>query len=192
MKVAHLKSGFTVIELLAVVMIIAMLAAFTVRGGGLSFGNSVLDTSSNDVVYALRFARLLAIEKQIYVRVTFDQESGKIALVKSVMNEESAEVTQTLVDDRTVKRLQLHKDVQLVNISAMNQLGLDDGESMGMTSEIIFAPNGRSKGVMITLMHQGHRSFVKIAAATGKISIIRGEQNKKPDNLFEVIDLEAM
>jgi|GEM_PF-4919304 len=192
MKPNDRQSGFTVIELLAVVVIISMVAAFSLRGGGFSFGHSVLDSSANDVVYALRFGRLLAIEKQIYVRVKISSDDGKIVLLQSVMNDESSEVELVAVQDRSVAHLQLQEDVALLSISQMSQEESGNDDTFDFANEIIFSPNGLCKGVMITLGEGENKSYIKIAAATGKVSVTRSEGNAVNDKLFEVVDLEAI
>lgn len=68
----HNKNGFTLIELVIAMVMIAIFAAFAVPGIGAAVPGIALKSAANDLASDMRFARSLAVKNQETVTMSFD------------------------------------------------------------------------------------------------------------------------
>ena len=88
MNIRH-RSGFTMIELLIVTVLIGLIAALAVPEFAGAIQKIRWHSISNDIVSALRLARSSAIAKQTQFGVDFDTENGRITVFKDMVNKSS-------------------------------------------------------------------------------------------------------
>ena len=74
-------SGFTLVELLLVVVIMMLAAALAVPSFVRSYRGAKLRTSARAIVMSHRYARGMAVLKQINVAVLYDAKKGSIEIV---------------------------------------------------------------------------------------------------------------
>ena len=88
MNIRH-KSGFTMIEMLIVTVLIGLIAALAVPEFAGAIQKIRWHSISNDIVSALRLARSSAIAKQTQFGVDFNTENGTITVFKDMVNKSS-------------------------------------------------------------------------------------------------------
>ncbi len=75
------KSGFTLIELILVVTIMAIMAGAIVPNLGSHLTGDTIKNASQSLSYIIRYARSVAVEQSIKTKIVFSQESGEIAFM---------------------------------------------------------------------------------------------------------------
>ncbi|MFC1497387.1 Tfp pilus assembly protein FimT/FimU [Verrucomicrobiota bacterium] len=90
-RLMHKQSGFTLIELMLVLMILGFVAAVTVPMLSGSIGKNRLRTASGTVVTAGRYARSMAVLRQQDVALIFDIDSGTVSVVSASIPGQSSE-----------------------------------------------------------------------------------------------------
>ena len=146
------KKGYTFIELLIVIAIIAILSAGVVFSFGYSYRNK-LENSAKILASDLSWARFSAISKGIYYAVEF---------YPSYKTKNWEYRIKRGKDQKIVKQVLFEKGIHIVNVNFPNMVG-----------NLYFYPNGSpSSGGTITLQDaMKEMIFVKIEAAVGRIRV---------------------
>ena len=139
-------SGFTLIELMVVLAVLALALALAMPTLGRLMPGLELQTEARDVASALREARAQAI--------------GQNAEVAVVVN---AERRAVLIGDRRVVQLTSRAEI----LPAANRA--DAGGSAG--PQIRFFPDGSSSGGQVTLLLDERKRHVLVDWLTGAISV---------------------
>ena len=86
-KIRDKRYGFTIVEMLLVVVVIALIAG---ASGGIWLGtykNMLARKSAREFLLAAKYARILAIERQSPCRIILDAENNKFWLVINEFSE---------------------------------------------------------------------------------------------------------
>ena len=86
MKLFKQKQGFTLLELLTVMVIIGIIAAMAMPNFDLSIKKIRFKSASNTVISGLRLARSAAISQKIQHGVNFDADNNVISVFKDETN----------------------------------------------------------------------------------------------------------
>jgi len=154
------ERGFTLLELLVVILIIGFVIAVSVPS--LSRGTAAVElrTAGRDVVNCLRYAREKAITEQVGIQVAVDRESRKVLLL--------AEAGQG------VRSYVLPESVHF------GRLALTDGEGLD-TLNLRFLPNGSSERAEIELRSRtGAQLWLVTDPITGGARILPGADRREP------------
>ncbi len=139
------QDGYTFLEVLVVVAIIAAVATLGIQAINVTRASSERDRVVSDVEKALWFERLSA------------QERGRPSKLE-------IDVTKNmLASQATSKIVQLPSKVRLRFVGSENQL-LSNSKA-----EVVFFPDGSSSGGDIYLEHEQHTALVRIEWLTGRI-----------------------
>lgn len=82
------KEGFTILELMVVLLLVALLAGITAPATSRFLSNLNFREQTGKVLASLRYARLMAIAKGQQVSVTFDDSNGRIVYLSGAVNEQ--------------------------------------------------------------------------------------------------------
>jgi prepilin-type N-terminal cleavage/methylation domain-containing protein len=168
------KSGFTIIEVLVVITIIALLAGV---GGGFHIGTYkrvLVEKTARDLFLAAKYARIIAIEKQKSCKLELDTTNGGFFLTYDEFNEETGKTEQTVVRDMYSKPVEFASAVKFEDIQ-ITSIGLEETEEM---TEIVFLPNGTAQPAIIQIGDGENHYTVNIYAATGKAAVQPGTAEK--------------
>ncbi len=124
----YTKSGFTIIEVLVVITIIALMASV---GGGYYMGTykrMLVKKAARDFILAAKYARIMAIERQKPYRIEMDTTNGGFSLATDQLNEETEQTAIVFSPNGTAQ-------------SAVIQIG--DGENHYTVN--IYAATGKAK-----------------------------------------------
>lgn len=161
--------GFTIVEVLLVVTLLALLAGV---GGGIYVGtykNMLAKKSARDFLLAAKYARIMAIERQIPCRIELD-EAG-FCLVVEQFNEETKQIEQVIVRDLYFKPVEFAGDVEFEDIQ-IESIGLEEATEGRRT--IVFSPNGTAQSAVVQIGDGKNHYTVSISAATGKAKMYAG------------------
>ncbi|MBF0226090.1 MAG: GspH/FimT family protein [Desulfobacterales bacterium] len=159
MKVIYNNKGFTLIELIVVLIIIAVSSALVAPRFLSSFSNINLRTAVKKISASLRYARNIAISQKKNIKVVFDLENKKVFI--------SSETTRIFSDIDEMQK----------NDPEFRFYSLPDGVSIKNTNEInffevIFFPKGSNTGGEIMLENEhGKTITIKINYILGTIKI---------------------
>ena len=82
------KSGFTLLELMVVLLLVALLAGVTAPAIGRFMNNLNFREQTANILASLRYARLMAITNGQQVSVTLDDSNGRIVYLSGAVTEE--------------------------------------------------------------------------------------------------------
>jgi general secretion pathway protein H len=164
-----MKKGFSLIELLVVLVLISVFSAFVGVNVAGSLANMGLKTASKKVAASLRYARSRAITESIPYVALLDLNQNRMTikpdLISSGSEKEAGDSTNRKKSD--VKRYDLPEDVKF-----KNALTFQGTESDSRFFAVVFMPNGCSSGGTIFLENdREHESAVKIDFVTGTVRV---------------------
>jgi prepilin-type N-terminal cleavage/methylation domain-containing protein len=157
------NKGFTMLEMMIVVVAIGIIAALMVPGFGKTMDRLKLKTAGRDVVSAIRLARSDAVSQKGQHGVYFDYNSGNYIIFRDVVNPSS--FTYDLGQDSVVLIKELPKSVHLGYVSFPN-------------STIVFKTNGSAStsGQVYMSSYGQYEGYltVDVLGSTGRVKLILG------------------
>ncbi len=165
-----MQKGFSLIELLVVLVLISVFSAFVGVNVAGSLGNMGLKTASKKVAASLRYARSCAITESIPYVALLDLNQNRMTIkpewVSSGGEKEAGDAGSNL-KETGAKHFDLPEDVKF-----KNALTFDGAESDSRFFAVVFMPNGCSSGGTIYLENnRGRGSTVKIDFITGTVRV---------------------
>lgn len=186
-KVKQMPYGFTIAELLAVIILISLIAGM---GGGIYAGTykkMLVGKAADDILLAAKYARILAIEKQKPCRMEFDLVNNGFQLTLDGLEDKTRQSQSATVRDLYFKPVQFSGDVKVENIQII-PFGSESERDSEEQTEIVFQPNGTAEFAVITVGDGKNHYTVSISAATGKVKMYPGTaENVK----IGTVDLDA-
>jgi prepilin-type N-terminal cleavage/methylation domain-containing protein len=192
--------GFTLIEILVVIAIIAIIAT---ASSGLyqgTFKNMQLEKAAKEIYLAAKYARLAAVEKQTEFRLAIDKVENKIYVVYERMNPETEELEKTIASNPytkpvtlpngvTIQDVKIVRSIQLIEDNKKGNLKDEDNEDEEDFGEVVvFTAYGTADSAVIKIGNERTSYTVSISPATGKVKIVRGETELPMD----IIDLDEL
>lgn len=161
--------GFTLLELLVVLVLISILSALLAPRVGNSIRNMTLTGAAQKIAASLRYARSKAVsEKETYIAV-LDLKNSNLSIF-TAQGYAAVSVPKLSVDVKEkssrVKVYDLPEGVQLAKIKS-GQRETDSG-----LFQILFFPNGSTSGGWILLMNDvGKRCRIEVDVITGAVRL---------------------
>lgn len=178
-------SGFTVVEVLLVVVIIALIAS--VSGGFYAgtYKNMLAKKSARDFLLAAKYAKITAIERQSPCKIEVDTANNRFGLVIEQFNEETGETEQVMVRDFYFKPVKFGGDIKFEDIrikSADSEEGFEADEQ----NTIVFSPNGTARSALVQIGDGKNHYTVSISAATGRAKMHFGTAKEVKTNTVDL------
>jgi len=187
LKLKKSEHAFTIAEILAVVMIIALLAGL---GGGMyvgTFKKSLVRRAGKDFLLAAKYARIKAIEQGSSCVIEIGEDKQSFALVVREFDEFSGESERREIRDLYTRPVTFEEDVEFeqVNIEGQQEsfFLLDDGEN----KRIEFAPDGTARNAVVQIGDKKTHFTVVITGSTGQVTMREGTVDEVES---KVIDLD--
>jgi prepilin-type N-terminal cleavage/methylation domain-containing protein len=176
--------GFTIIELLLVVSIIALMAG---ASGAMYFGTykrMLVEKAAREVLLAAKYARVIAIEKQTRCKLLLDNTNNRYLLTVPGAGSQ-ADGADNVITDQYAKPRQFAGDVKFEEIQITSRALASDGAAEDV---VVFRPNGTADMTVLQIGDGKNHCTVYISAATGKGRIESGEAMETG---LEVLDLDV-
>ena len=176
--------GFTIIELLLVVSIIALMAG---ASGAMYFGTykrMLVEKAAREVLLAAKYARVIAIEKQTGCKLLLDDTNNRYLLTVPGAGSQ-ADGAENVITDQYAKPRQFAGDVKFEEIQITSRARAGN---VGAEGVIVFRPNGTADMAVLQIGDGKNHCTVYISAATGKGRIESGEAMETG---LEVWDLDV-
>ena len=163
-----MKKGFSLIELLVVLVLISVFSAVVGVNVAGSLGNTTLKTASKKVAASLRYARSRAITESVAYVALVDFNKNRVTVKPdSASSENEKDSGESSSTESRVKHYDLPDEVTF-----KNALTYDGGESDSRFFAVVFMPNGCSSGGTLFLENNRERqSLVKIDFVTGTVLV---------------------
>jgi len=185
-SVALFQTGFTIVEVLLVVAIIALVAGL---GGGFyggTYKRMLVEKAARDFVLTAKYARMMAVEKQKPYEIRLDVENNGILLVTRRWDEQNEQTEQVIVRDLYCKPVEFGSGVVFEAIQIVPADSQTASETEG--EMIVFSPKGTAQSALVQLGDGRNHYILYVSAATGRTKMLYGTA----DNVrVGTIDLDA-
>jgi prepilin-type N-terminal cleavage/methylation domain-containing protein len=164
---AHAQRGFTLIELMVVVAIVALLSAFLLSLSGRTYGANA-GTYSEQMVQTLSFARMRAVSTRRIHTVVIQPSQLLIYQADTTGFADDNDLT----DDAFVERASVPSTLSIWNFSTTvyPSSGTTVTQNTGLSTTIKFKPDGSSTGGTFFLADNGPGRYrVIVYRATGSV-----------------------
>jgi len=181
--------GFTLIELMIVIVIMGFILAFAGPRIAKSLGGLSLKTTAKKVAATLRYARSQAVNTGQIYNVIFDSEKNRVIVLRSQQSlvsdmtsndnatdeeesgdEDSAEAALPKMPRQEIKVCPLPDGITFSKISIAD--AEFEGEEGDEIYQMAFFPNGTSHGAEIILTDSRERMFrIDVNFITGAVSV---------------------
>ena len=162
-------SGFTLFELLVVILIISLISAFVMPRMAASLPGVQLKSTTRAVAASLRFARSKAVSESKPHVAIFDYSQKRLA-VEPIENPMDALQLDSLRE--ILNRSQLDRVYEIpdeIELTVMNNDGVEENTDL---FPILFLPRGDSTGAKIILQNPRQRKYtVTVDRITGRVEI---------------------
>ncbi len=157
----HLK-GFTLIEVLVVLVLLAALTAVAAPSIARGFGAIELQTTARQVAATLRLARTLAVREQQVFLVGFDLEKNRIELMR---------------EDLSFRRtFELPESIAIHRVTRKGEAPLDD-----LRFTCLFVPNGLSESFEVWLRNKRGKELKVVQDSIRKSPRIEDVETNETD-----------
>jgi len=183
--------GFTLVEILAVIVLICMLAG---AAGGIYFGTyqrRLLEKSAADLLLSAKYARTVAVEKQKPCRMYLDQnsENHRVYLAIDTFDEQTDSTEEMIIKNQFYKPATLAGNLKFEEVIIRPSRSLNEDQSYENNNMIVFTPDGAADAALVQI-GDGQRHYVLvISAATGRGTLSFGEADTLEVN-NDTIDLD--
>ncbi len=164
--------GFTLFELLIVLLIISVVSAFVGPRMGSSISNMELKTSAKRIAASLRYARSQATWHGTTYMAVFDFDENRLRVFPAKPRSEDSE--ETFADQGA--ETDPSKMYALPKAVKIEKAVLKKDEFHSGLFEIAFFPAGGSSGGNITLINDRERRYsIRVDFILGTVDLIEGE-----------------
>ena len=177
-----MRKGFTLLELLVVLVIISIMAAFVGPRIAGSMSSLTLKTAAKKVAASLRYARSQATSESRPYFVLFDLDKGRLTIkpgqtaTKEDKEKEAAEgeqdpgTSEEIADDNPIK--DRFKVYALPEGVRFDKVISDENEAASDIFQIVFFPNGGSSGGEVLLENdRGRRYNISVDFVVGTVRL---------------------
>ena len=163
--------GFTLLELLVVVLIIGLISALVMPRMAASLPGVQLKSTARAVAASLRYARSQAVFESIPYMAIFDNSQKLLAVepLEELIDTGESDRFRIIVDGSKLQKVYEFPDE--VEFSVSNNSDADKGRDL---FPIIFFPRGDSTGGTIVLKNVGRKQYtITVDPITGAVEIDR-------------------
>ena len=183
----NIKHGFTLIEMVVVIIIVAVVSAILVPAYSHFYAKARFDGNVRDVLDVFAYAREQAIEKDAPATLTFDPQSESFSVsvtplpppVDQPSTFPDVRADNNMLSQTHVARLEPFMGVVGFNATDTSQGSTGSTGSNGMAanrsaSSVHFRPDGTSDGAEMTLVgaDSGYSAHLLLSPGTGRMQIV--------------------
>lgn len=184
------RRGFTLIEVLVVVVIAALAAAIALPGFVRTMRGAQLRTASRTVLMAHKYARSTAVLRQVQMAILLDSEASELEIItmhdQSGSRDKFLDSRQTRAADAVLGSSEEQTEKPAIATELVRKLGREvkidafrserGGQEHRGVYWIMYHPNGMSDGFEVTLTDKNNRLVtIRSDAISGKVDAKFGQ-----------------
>ncbi len=182
-------AGFTLLEVMVVVILMAMMAAFA---GGYYLRSQKrwqVERTSQELFLLLRYARVAAIERQATCKAYLDQTANRVWLTSYTENEEGGR-EEVVLENRFSRPVELPEHVQFMKIELKRlEQARENNETEAEESEadiITFRPDGTADQALIILGDTLTFFSITLDSVSGRAVCHSGIMDSLPQQVMDL------
>ena len=167
------RSGFTLVEILVVVTVVAFMAGMS---GGMfirSYEKRVREKAATDLLHAAMYARILAVERNLPCKMYIDVENQAFHLAIDIADETGVLIGEQIISNAYFKSVVLPDSMMFESVAIQPYYALMQ-EASNVTNVIYFSPNGTADTAMVQIGDGISHYTLSISTGTGRPRLIRG------------------
>jgi prepilin-type N-terminal cleavage/methylation domain-containing protein len=160
------RHAFTLMEMLMVIVIMGVILGSVVPSFRPFLEKTALKNTSQSLAYILRYARSLAIQRSMNVKLVLPSEPD--AKIQLLVEADPIMASGTFIEEKLPVSIpkELGSTIRISKIEQNTLMGLQQ------TSEILFLPQGTTSDTLITLVDQSERvNMLGIVGLTGQVMV---------------------
>lgn len=161
-----MKKGFTLIELIVVLLILSVASAWVIPRIAQPLGGVKLKTSAKHILTALRYARNRAVSRNTYIIVHFDLRQNRFILAETDPGDQERQIFGMLNSVGAENGQDGNSRVKILDTYEIPaELSMEPSAAMPLKQEgdhfqVLFYPSGRSTGGKILLSGKSPEKYV--------------------------------
>lgn len=171
--------GFTIVELVVVIVIIAVLSGMTVPQLAGSWGSASLRSAARDLLVTAQFARHYAATHRTRCRLVLHPTDGRYVL-EAESDKETAEGGFEPVQSHAAKPGQLPSNVRFETLRILPRAG--ESRSDPQSSAVFFEPNGQADTAVIAITDGRRFWTLRVAPTTARVELLEGKIMETADD----------
>jgi type II secretion system protein H len=164
------SAGFTLVEIMLVVVLIALLAGVAGALYGGTLKRMAVERSARELLLAAKYARMAAVEEQRPSLMNFDEHNGRFYVSMIAIDANSGQRIDTAVRNPYSRPVQMPEGVRFetIRVSSAGQSDYQSGEQ----KTIWFGPDGTGESAVIIIGNGTSHATISISGATGRARLM--------------------
>lgn len=171
-RIVSWQRGFTLLELLVVLLIVGVMSAFVVPKLSKPLSNLTLKTATKQIASSLRYARNVAVTESRTIAAFIDLDMQRVYILAEKLENDFESVGYELDPRKRNLRTEILYRYELPLEVRVNEALVNDKKYSKGRVVVLFYPNGGSSGGEILVAGKGEQQYnITVNFVTGSVLV---------------------